>query len=238
LAPCWDLLLAIAPGETGTSLVLRTGLFSSACATASASLGPRADCRLTYPLSEPPHAIQLHHRWRVASDCGPILGYVPLADRDFLYILRVRDRSFEVPADVSTSRHVGLSLCHHHRRGCLHVPGPRAREMFLLMTWTSVGMSLLKSFSPPSVIGPQVTMESVFLVLAALVTVWLSDFGKCRLPIWFRPGFNQVTLLSMPSCARVRQHIDARLIAESTRTRSPGIMPARTGVHRSPSTSS
>lgn len=55
---------------------------------------------------------------------------------------------------------------------------PRVREMFLLMTWASVGMSLLKSFSPPALIGPQATMESVFLVFAALVTVWTSGFRQ------------------------------------------------------------
>jgi len=177
LAPCWDLLLAIAPGETGTSLVLRNRAFLQRLRYRKRFFGPSR--RL------PPYLSSLRTSTRDSitpslarcSDCGPILGYVPLADRDFLYILRVRDRSFEVPADVSQAAMWALVFA-PIGRGCLHVRCPRAREMFLLMTWTSVGMSLLKSFSPPSVIGPQVTMESVFLVLAALVTVWAFGFRQ------------------------------------------------------------
>jgi hypothetical protein len=49
---------------------------------------------------------------------------------------------------------------------------PQARPMFILMTWTSVGMALLKSFTPPAVFGAHVFMESLFVVFAVLITIW------------------------------------------------------------------
>jgi hypothetical protein len=44
--------------------------------------------------------------------------------------------------------------------------------MFILMTWTSVGMALLKSFTPPAVFGSHIFMECLFVLFAILVTFW------------------------------------------------------------------
>ncbi len=48
---------------------------------------------------------------------------------------------------------------------------PRMLPMFLWISWTAVGMSLLKSFIP-LVSSKPVMMESLFLVQAALITLW------------------------------------------------------------------
>ncbi len=48
---------------------------------------------------------------------------------------------------------------------------PRMLPMFLWLTWTAVGMSLLKSFVPP-VSSKPVMMETLFLVQAAVITLW------------------------------------------------------------------
>jgi hypothetical protein len=48
---------------------------------------------------------------------------------------------------------------------------PRMLPMFLWITWTAVGMSLLKSFVPP-VSSKPIMMETLFLVQAAVITLW------------------------------------------------------------------
>jgi hypothetical protein len=48
---------------------------------------------------------------------------------------------------------------------------PRMLPMFLWITWTAVGMSLLKSFVP-LVSSKPVMMETLFLAQAALITLW------------------------------------------------------------------
>lgn len=58
---------------------------------------------------------------------------------------------------------------------------PHVKAMFVLMTWTSVGMALLKSFLPPQRPAPHSVMESLFVVLAVLCTIW------ARSVFWQRP---------------------------------------------------
>ena len=48
---------------------------------------------------------------------------------------------------------------------------PRMLPMFLWITWTAVGMSLLNSFVP-LVSSKPVMMETLFLVQAAVITLW------------------------------------------------------------------
>ncbi|MEX2262978.1 MAG: hypothetical protein WD696_13565 [Bryobacteraceae bacterium] len=52
---------------------------------------------------------------------------------------------------------------------------PRARNLFLLMTWTSTLMAMLKSFLPPAKLDKPIAMEIVFLSFAAILTLWLHE---------------------------------------------------------------
>lgn len=51
----------------------------------------------------------------------------------------------------------------------------RVKALFLLMTWTSTLMAMLKSFLPPAKLDKPVAMEVVFLLYAAILTFWLRD---------------------------------------------------------------
>jgi len=48
---------------------------------------------------------------------------------------------------------------------------PRMHPLFLWITWTAVGMSLLKSFVP-LVSSKPVLMETLFLVQGLLISLW------------------------------------------------------------------
>lgn len=52
---------------------------------------------------------------------------------------------------------------------------PRAKALFLLMTWTSTLMAMLKSFLPPARLDKPIAMEIVFLLYAAILTLWLRE---------------------------------------------------------------
>jgi len=54
----------------------------------------------------------------------------------------------------------------------LYAARPHAKQMFVLMTWSSTGMALLKSFLPPSRATAHIAMEGLFVVFAVLSIVW------------------------------------------------------------------
>jgi hypothetical protein len=54
---------------------------------------------------------------------------------------------------------------------------PRMQAMFLWISWTAVGMSLLKSFLPWTSSKP-LMMESLFVLQAALITVWAARLRR------------------------------------------------------------
>jgi len=68
---------------------------------------------------------------------------------------------------------------------------PGVRNLFLLMTWTSTLMSMLKSFLPPAKVSTSaVLMEAVFLLFALLLT-WMVlaavRRGQARRPVLQQP---------------------------------------------------
>jgi hypothetical protein len=56
----------------------------------------------------------------------------------------------------------------------------RARELFMIVTWTATLVALLKSFLPPAKLDKPISMESVFIVFAVILTWMAARFGNAQ----------------------------------------------------------